>query len=144
MKKLFFTLFILLCLSSSFAQILNPVKLDYSLVKKGNNSFEVHIKAAIDNKWHLYSVTNPEGGAVATEIKFNDAQSVGKIKEKGTLKTSFDKEFKINQKYFEKNVEFVQNVKLKSGDKVTGTITYMVCNDKQCLPPKDVEFKIKL
>jgi thiol:disulfide interchange protein len=144
MKKLFFTLIILFFLSASYAQILNPVKFNYSLVKKGNKLYEVHIKAMIDPKWHLYSVKNPEGGAIATEIKFNDAQTAGSIKEKGALKTIFDKEFKLNQKYFEKNVEFVQKVKLKSDDKVTGTITYMVCNDKQCLPPKDVEFKIKL
>ena len=35
--------------------------------------------------------------------------------------------------------------KLKPGNKkITGTVTYMVCNDRQCLPPKDVEFKIKM
>ena len=55
------------------------------------------------------------------------------------------KEFKVNQKFFEENVDFVQTVKVNPGaKKVSGTIEYMVCNDKQCLPPKTVAFDITL
>jgi thiol:disulfide interchange protein DsbD len=115
------------------------------VVKKGNDLYEVHVKALIQPKWHIYSVKNPEGGAVATEIKFTDGKVVGAIKEKGKLKTTFEKEFNVNQKYFESSVDFVQMVKLKAGNnKIMGTINYMVCNDKQCLPPKEVDFKIKM
>lgn len=131
-------------LCTAKAQILNPVSFDYSLVKKGTDMYEVHVKASIQPKWHIYSVKNPEGGAVATEIKFNDATLIGAVKEVGKMKTVFEKEFQLNQKYFENAVDFVQTIKLKHGSKVTGTISYMVCNDKQCLPPKDVEFKIKM
>ena len=99
----------------------------------------------IDAKWHIYSVKNPDGGAQATEIKFNEGKTIGAIKENGKLKTTFEKEFGVDQKYFEGNVDFVQQVKLKPGNKkITGTVTYMVCNDRQCLPPKEVEFKIKM
>lgn len=144
MKKLLFTLVILFTLFTVKAQILNPVQFNYTLVKKGNDLYEVHVRAMIEPKWHIYSVKNPEGGAQATEIKINDAKTVGSIKEIGKLKTVFEKEFKVNQKYFENTVDFVVMAKLKKADKVTGTITYMLCNDKQCLPPKDVEFKIKM
>jgi thiol:disulfide interchange protein DsbD len=99
----------------------------------------------IEPKWHIYSVKNPDGGAQATEIKINDGKIVGAVKENGKLKTAFEKEFNVNQKYFESSVDFVQLVKLKPGNKkITGTINYMVCNDRQCLPPKEVEFKIKM
>lgn len=144
MKKTFITLIALIFLSASYAQILNPVKFDYSVVKKGNNLYEVHIKAALQPKWHIYSIKNPEGGAEPTKIKINEGSSVGAAKEVGKLKTMFEKEFNVNQKFYEGSVDFVQLVKLSSGDKITGNITYMVCNDKQCLPPKEVEFKIKL
>ncbi|MEO6455688.1 MAG: protein-disulfide reductase DsbD domain-containing protein [Ginsengibacter sp.] len=144
MKKIFFTLLTLFFLSTSFAQILNPVRFDYSVVKKGNNLYEVHIKTVLQPKWHIYSIKNPEGGADPTKIKVNEGNSVGGVKEKGKLKTQFEKEFKVNQKFYEDAVDFVQLVKLNSGDKITGNISYMVCNDKQCLPPKEVEFKIKL
>lgn len=135
----------LLFLSVSQAQILNPVRFDYSVVKKGNNLYEVHIKTMLQPRWHIYSVKNPEGGAEPTKIKVNEGSSIGAVKEKGKLKTDYDKEFKVNQKFYEETVDFVQLVKLTATDKkITGNITYMVCNDKQCLPPKDVEFKINL
>ncbi|MEO7292697.1 MAG: protein-disulfide reductase DsbD domain-containing protein [Ginsengibacter sp.] len=145
MKKLFFTLISLFVLLASYAQILNPVTFNYSVVKKGNDLYEVHVKAIIEPKWHIYSVNNPDGGAQSTEIKINDGKVVGKVKENGKMKTMFEKEFNVNQKYFESSVDFVQLIKLKPGNKkISGTVNYMVCNDRQCLPPKEVEFKIKM
>ena len=145
MKKLIFTLFALATIIGSYAQILNPVTFNYSVVKKGTDMYEVHVKAMLQPKWHIYSVKNPDGGAIATELKIIDGKVVGAVKEKGKLKTSFEKEFNVNQKYFESSVEFVQLVKTKPGsNKISGSINYMVCNDKQCLPPKEVEFKIKI
>jgi len=145
MKKLFFTLFALVTIIGSYAQILKPVTFNYSVVKKGTDMYEVHVKAMLQPKWHIYSVKNPDGGAIATELKIIDGKVVGAVKEKGKLKTSFEKEFNVNQKYFENSVEFVQLVKTKPGsNKISGSINYMVCNDKQCLPPKEVEFKIKI
>ena len=145
MKKLFFTLITLFTIATSYAQILNPVTFNYSVVKKGGDLYEVHVKAMIGPKWHIYSVNNPEGGAQATEIKINDGKVVGSVKENGKMKTMFEKEFNVNQKYFESSVDFVQLIKLKPGNKkISGTVIYMVCNDRQCLPPKEVEFKIKM
>jgi thiol:disulfide interchange protein DsbD len=145
MNKLLFTLTALFVLSASYAQILNPVTFNYSVVKKGNDLYEVHVKANIQPKWHIYSVNNPDGGALATDIKINDGKVVGKVKENGKMKTMFEKEFNVNQKYFESSVDFIQLVKLKPGNKkISGTVNYMICNDRQCLPPKEVEFKIKM
>ena len=145
MKKVLFTLFAVFTLLSSYSQILNPVSFNYSVVKKGTDLYEIRIKAVLEPKWHIYSVTNPDGGAQATEIKINEGKVVGTVKETGKLKTQFEKEFGVDQKYFEGAVDFVQLVKLKPGNKkITGTVGYMVCNDRQCLPPKEVEFKIKM
>ena len=145
MKKLIFTLFTLFTLITAYSQILNPVTFNYSVVKKGGDLYEVHVKAMIQPKWHIYSVNNPDGGAQATEIKFDDGKVSGSVKENGKLMTTFEKEFGVNQKYFESSVDFVQLIKLKPGNKkISGTVNYMVCNDRQCLPPKEVEFKIKM
>ena len=145
MKKIFVTLLSALIIHSSFAQILNPVKFSYSTVKKSNNQYEVHIKTAVDSTWHIYSIYNPDGGAQATALSFTSGKSVGKAKEAGKMKTVFEKEFNVNQKFFETNVDFIQTVKVTPGTKkVSGTIEYMVCNDHQCLPPKTVAFDIAL
>jgi hypothetical protein len=145
MKKIFFTLFAFFIISVSFGQILNPVRFSYSIVKKGNNQYEVHVKTIVEPKWHIYSIYNPDGGAQATALSFSDGKAVGKAKEDGKMKTIFEKEFNVNQKYFESGVDFIQIVKVAPGSKkVSGTIEYMVCNDRQCLPPKTVAFDIAL
>ena len=144
MKKILFLFIMLVTVSTSFAQILNPVKFQYSAVKKGNGIYEVHIKTKVDPHWHIYSVHNPEGGAQATSVKIKHAETVGKIKEVGKLISIQDNAFNVNQKFFENSVEFVQTVKVKSSKEIEGTLEYMVCNDHQCLPPKEVEFKVKL
>ncbi len=145
MKTIFFTLISFFIVTVSFGQILNPVKFSYSTVKKGNNQYEVHIKTFVEPRWHIYSIFNPDGGAQPTALTFTNGKPIGKAKEAGKMKTIFEKVFNVDQKYFETNVDFIQTVKVVPGTKkVSGTIEYMVCNDKQCLPPKAVAFDIAL
>ena len=145
MKKIIFTLLSFFIISVSFGQILNPVKFSYSAVKTSNNQYEVHVKTSVDPRWHIYSIYNPEGGAQPTALSFTNGKAVGKAKESGKMKTIFEKEFNVNQKYYESNVDFIQTVKVAPGTKkVSGTIEYMVCNDRQCRPPKTVAFDIVL
>ncbi len=143
MKKIFFTILSAVIIQCSFAQILNPVSFTYKTIKKGNNQYEVHISTSVQARWHIYSISNPEGGALPTSISFVNASTIGKAKEVGKMKTIFEKEFKVNQKFYENTVEFVQLVKLLPGNKkITGNIEYMACNDRQCLPPKNTSFEI--
>jgi thiol:disulfide interchange protein DsbD len=145
MKKIFSLVVLVIAAFAVQAQILNPVKFTYTAKKTAANQYELHIKAAIDAKWHLYSTVNPDGGAEPTVINFTAVEKVGKLQEKGAMKTIFEKSFGVNQKYFETAVDFVQVVKVKPGTKkVAGSVEYMVCNDKQCLPPKEVAFEINL
>jgi thiol:disulfide interchange protein DsbD len=48
--------------------------------------------------------------------------------------------------YYEKNVNFVQVVKLRGNIKtnISGKIEFMVCDDSQCLPPSEVEFNVNV
>ncbi|MGK2863837.1 MAG: protein-disulfide reductase DsbD domain-containing protein [Chitinophagaceae bacterium] len=143
MKKTFFTLIAAVIIQTSFGQILNPVKFSFSKIDKGSNQYEVHIKTSVDPKWHIYSISNPEGGAVPTSVSFKNATPIGKSKEIGKLKTTFEKEFNVDQKFYEDQVEFVQLIKLLPGNKkILGAIEYMACNDRQCLPPKKISFEI--
>lgn len=145
MKKIFFTILSAVIIQCSFAQILNPVSFAYSSIKKGNNQYEIHISTSVNPKWHIYSVSNPDGGALPTSLSFTNASKIGNAKEIGKMKTTFEKEFNVNQKFYEDKVEFVQVVKLLPGNKkISGTIEYMACNDRQCLPPKKTSFEIPL
>ncbi|MEP7252131.1 MAG: protein-disulfide reductase DsbD domain-containing protein [Ginsengibacter sp.] len=143
MKKILSTIVLAVIIQASFAQILNPVSFTYKTIKKGNNQYEVHIQTSVDPKWHIYSLSNPDGGALPTSLSFTNASKVGQAREVGKVKTVFEKEFNVNQKFYEDKVEFVQLVKLLPGNKkITGIIEYMTCNDRQCLPPKKTSFEI--
>lgn len=127
------------------AQILNPVKWSYAAKRTSKTQAVVFIKATIDQGWHLYSQHVGEGGPVATSFTFapsKDYTLVGKTTEP-TPVTRYEKSFSMNVSYFEKSVVFQQKINLKANQTaVKGKLEYMVCNDKQCLPPDEVDFSI--
>ena len=121
----------------------------YNAKKIAGDKYELHITAQPPVGWHIYSQTTPDGGPVPTSFTFNKNPLVtlaGTVKEKGKLVTYYDKNFKVNVKYFDGKVEFVQTISVKGKIKtnVTGEIESMICNDKQCLPPTTEKFAIAL
>lgn len=146
MKKLLTALFLFALPVLANAQIENPVKWNFSSKKINDKTYEVHITATIEPGWHLYAQDAGEG-PVPTSFKFSKNPLVatnGKVKENGKLHKAFDKNFDSELKYYENQVNFVQTVtvKGKAATKVKGSVEYMVCDDHQCLPPKEVEFAI--
>ena len=121
----------------------------YSAKKLAGDKYELHITAQPPIGWHIYSQTTPDGGPVPTTFTFNKNPLLtltGKVSEKGKLVTYYDKNFKVNVKYFDGKVEFVQNVVVKGKIKtnLTGEVESMICNDKQCLPPTTEKFAIAI
>lgn len=148
MKKWLFIFGISCCNLWSTAQILNPVKWSYTAKKVSDKVYDLYLTANVDNGWHIYSQDAGEG-PVSTSIIFNSnpiAKPEGKVKEVGKLEKAFDKNFNSTLKYYNTKVDFIQRVKLRTSAKtvVKGTLTYMVCNDNRCLPPKDVVFTINV
>ncbi|MGI4020108.1 MAG: protein-disulfide reductase DsbD N-terminal domain-containing protein [Janthinobacterium lividum] len=145
MKKL--TLVIVLSFLSAglFAQVLAPVKWSYAAKKINKTEAVLLIKATIDNGWHIYSTQQKDGGPVKTSFTFTPSKDYainGAIAEPKPT-TKFEQVFKMNVSYLEKSVVFQQKIKLKQDQtNIKGKIEYMVCNDKQCLPPDDVDFSI--
>ena len=148
MKKIILGLFLIQFAVAANAQINNPVVWTYSAKKIADKTYELHLTASIDGNWHMYSQFTGEGPE-PTSISFTPNPLIsfdGKVKEVGKLEKSFDKNFNSEQKYFGKKVDFVQKVKIKSAiaTVVKGSVTFMVCNDRQCLPPRDVPFTINI
>lgn len=148
MKKFFFTLFVAFIFSGTYAQLNNPVQWDFTAKKISGNVYEMHLTATLGAKWHIYAQEAGEGPE-PTSFSFTKNPLLafdGKVKEVGKLEKSFDKNFNSVLRYYADKVDFVQKVKLKSSvpTVIKGTVTYMVCNDRQCLPPKDIPFSIKV
>ena len=139
-------LFLFLLLSSFFAhaQLLEPVKWSYLSKKLKNNEAEVYIKATIAPGWHIYAMQFNEP-PMNTSFRFTSSPSyalIGKVKEPKSV-AKYDKNFKKNLYYFEKEVVFTQRIKLlKAKSTVNGVLEFMACNDKSCLPAREVPFQI--
>lgn len=145
MKKILSAVVLLFMLTQVKAQILTPVHWSYAAKKLPNNEAVVFIKATIDQGWHVYSQNVKDGGPVKTTITIKPSKEysiVGTTTEPKPI-TKFEKAFNMDVSFFEGSVIFQQKVKLKNGQAtVTGTLEYMTCNDKQCLPPDDIDFSI--
>lgn len=150
MKKYLLSGILLLCANFLFAQIQNPVTWTATSKKINDKTYEIRLTANIDNGWHIYSQTTPEGGPIPTSFTFakNPLLTMnGNAKEVGKLETHKEPLFgNIDVKQFSNKVDFVQKVTLKSPVKtsVNVAVEFMVCNDKQCLPPKTENFSVAL
>lgn len=148
MKKIFTAIFVLLFAGVANAQLNNPVTWSYSAVKLADKTYELHITANIEGNWHLYAQDAGEGPE-PTSFSFTPNPLIsfdGKVKELGKLEKAYDPNFKSVLKYYSKKVDFVQKVKVRSAAAtiVKGSVNFMVCNDRLCLPPRDVPFTIKV
>ncbi len=133
---------------ASQAQMLNPVKWTYTAKKISDKTYEIHATAVLENKWHIYAQEAGEGPEPTT-FTFSPNPLVkldGKVKEQGKLEKMYDPNFKSTLKFYANKVDFVQKVKLKSSTAtlLKGKVMYMVCDDKKCLPPKEVAFSVSL
>ena len=148
MKKIYLAGLMLFFAGFVHAQINNPVLWSYTAKKIADKTYELHITATINGNWHLYAQDAGEGPEPTT-FKFTPNPLIkfdGKVKEIGKMEKSFDKNFNSVLKYYANKVDFVQKVKVKSSiaTVVKGTVNFMVCNDRQCLPPRDVPFTINI
>lgn len=132
----------------AMAQSNKEVQWNYTVKKISDKVYEVHMSATIGGGWHMYS-QNGGDGPVSTTFTFTKNPLLapsGKVKEVGKMVTKFEEAFKSNVRYYEKMVDFVQTVQLKSKAKTSlaGKVEFMVCNDHECLPPTDVDFNVNV
>lgn len=132
-----------------FSQVKYPVKWLFSAKKINATTYEVHLTANVDEEWHIYSQTTPDGGPAATSVSFTKNPLIimdGETREAGKLEQHFEPLFGVDVKQFSGKVDFVQTVKLKNKVRTSlnGTIAFMICNDHECMPPTKQKFSISL
>lgn len=130
------------------AQILEPVKWNFSYNKTSDTEVELIFKATIDPKWHLYSQDIPMSPP-ATTFSFEPSANyelLGKVTEESTIIQEYDPNFEMELKFFADEAIFKQKVRLLSKEAITitGVLEFMCCDDTKCLPPTDVDFSFKL
>jgi thiol:disulfide interchange protein DsbD len=118
-----------------------------SAKKLSEGVYEVKLVADIKGDYHMYAQVAGIEGPVPTAFTFTPNPLValnGKVKEVGKMVKKYESAWEGNVNYYEKKVEFVQQVKLKGKAKtnLAGKVEFMVCNESQCLPPSEVDFKV--
>lgn len=149
MKKIILSVSLLVMAVASQAQIKNPVKWTFSSKKISDKIYELHITAAIDPGWHIYTIDHNADIGVATSVNLNQnplGTITGKIKANGKPIIMKDPSTGDRVKFYERSVDIVQVITLKAPVKTnyTGTVEFMSCDDKQCLPPATKQFSIAL
>ena len=149
MKKTILSALIVLSGTIAIAQSSKQVNWVYSAKKVADKTYEIHMTATIGGDYHLYAQDAGGDGPIPTAFTFTKSPLFsldGNVKENGKLVKKFESAWNHNVNYYEKTVEFVQVVKLKSNVKTTlaGKVEFMVCNDRECLPPADVDIKVNI
>ena len=146
MKKLTFTLLLLVAVVAMQAQMVNPVHFTSELkTKDGSDAGEIVFTATIEPGWHVYSTELGQDGpieATFNAVKMEGVGVVGKLTPKGKEIKKFDELFNMELRFFENAVTFVQKVRFTKPEySIDCYLEYGACNDKSCMPPTQVEFK---
>lgn len=147
-RGLLIALSILLLTLSAGAQIYDPVTWDFNYEKKSGTSYEIIFTAMIEKGSHIYAMGIPEGGPIPTTFSFSTPAGYaldGQTYEVTKPVEIFDEAFGFKIKSFSDKAEFRQKIVSESVSfTVAGIVNFMSCNNTTCLPPKDVEFSIKI
>src|ERR1035438_10390614 len=110
--------------TAAFGQRLDPVQWTLSSdVQRAlaGSAVPLHLKAALQPNWHLYSLTTPRGGPIQTTAGLSENPAIAAVKfYQPPPVRRFDPNFKIDTETFEKDVDFPMVVKMafpaKGGD----------------------------
>jgi thiol:disulfide interchange protein len=131
-------------LAALYGQKLDPIQwtLTSDVAKApAGATVPLHLKATFQEGWHLYSLTTPAGGPIATtaELAENPAVKGSKLYEPPPMR-QFDKNFNLDTETFEKEVDLPLTAELapdaKGAIELIANVRYQACNDRQCLPPR--------
>ena len=111
----------------------------------------VWVDVVLEEKWHIYSMTTPEGGPYPTEIALEDDQGFKVVGNpiQPTPTQVEDPNFGVTVEYYAGSVRFGVQALAEDGAglgvvPLRGEVTYMLCSDTSCLPPDTYAFEIPI
>lgn len=127
------------------AQMVNPVKWTHTSKQDDGNTLVLTFKATIDEHWHLYNMSVPEGGPEKTSLTFEKLEGA---KLQGAARfvagkpiTTYDDAFGMDLTYYEGSASIQQKFTLTGEEyNIEGYVTYMSCCDGMCTPPTNYDF----
>lgn len=138
-----------LAFSSAQSQDLNPASWSFDINQVGPNDYQLFFQADLEKGWNIYSQSGTGDGPIPTSITYtsNNVSYDGLAQESGDKKEGMDEMFGMEVIKYGSKEAFRMKHKVKVNDiskPVTGYVTYMLCNDSMCLPPRDAEFSFTI
>ncbi len=132
--------------STTYAQIKNPVKWQSEIKHIENDEFDIIFRARVQTGWAVYSQYLPsDDGPIPTEIYYESEDGFslkGKATESGDKIEGYDPIFEMDVIKFKNTYTITQRISVSDYEtKITGYLTFMTCDDEQCLPPTDYDFE---
>lgn len=145
---------LILAVPPAFSAPPAPVKVQATLGKAPlapGATGEISVKATLDTSWHIYSLTQPAGGPVATTVKLdpcNVLETAGPARQ-GTFERHLEPAFGVDVESFSGTAEFWVPVKVVPTAKpgpytCTVRVRCQACDGKICLPPSDYVAEVRL
>jgi thiol:disulfide interchange protein DsbD len=117
-------------------------KLEPGQVKPGERA-KLLVTAKIDPGWHVYALNQPPGGPKATRIALEEGSSftIDGNPQQPKPTTKLDPNFNIDTHTFAGEVTFTVPIRVAASaapgaQKLIAKVTFMACDDHQCLPPR--------
>jgi thiol:disulfide interchange protein DsbD len=144
-KKITFLGIFVFVFNLAFCQAFQPVTWTWEAKAVSDSLYDLVFTANMETNWTLYSQFTADNGPVPTYFEFTEGthyQRIDKVIEEGAKKEGIDPVFNVNVIKFTKGpVYFTQRIKMVDKSlPIEGYLTFMTCDDRQCLPPTDVAF----
>lgn len=149
MKKILSSIIAILTYGIVSAQIIEPIT--WNVVSKMDSETEGHVtvSASVEDSWHIYALSLPDGGPNPTVIDFKATPGVKLI---GDLTPSrpaieeVDMIFHLSLGYWDADVNFIQKFQIvEPGDnKIDVSISFQACNGSSCIAPSTENFSLSI
>lgn len=126
-------LFLFCCISFSWGQ--DPIQWQAQARQTDTNTFDIILKAYIQENWKLYDVNLPVGGPLPTLLMWKNATAIG-ILQGSKPKTGYDVIFEMDLAYYTKELIWVQSVTTEATI-IELLIEYQACDDSLCIFRED-------
>ena len=123
------------------AEILAPIHWEACAARLTDSTAQITLTATIDEGWHLYTQDLPEGGPVATQFRYKQPV-LGPTTTDAPVLSDYDENFEMELTYYTSRVVFTQTVLARPDETLAGSVTFMACDDHQCLAPETWDFEI--
>lgn len=129
------------------AQILNPIVWTTSIEMTSPTEGVIKYAADIENGWHLYGTSLPDGGPNPTAVTYETLEGVeltGELTPSRPAPETVDMVFNLKLGWWTDNVTLSQTFRVKGANyAIEGYISYQGCNDESCIPPTKEYFTFK-